>query len=88
MVWWVICFAVVVVTLGAKFYLTTAVDRLRQTLSRQQRETLELKGALTDARQDHQQANRLAKDKAATIKRFKSQIAQMQGEIKSLKEKD
>ena len=88
MVWWVICFAAVVVTLGAKFYFTTAIERLRRTLSRQQRETLELKGALADTRQDHQQANRLIREKAASTKRLKSQIAQMQGQIKSLKEKD
>lgn len=87
MFWWVTCFSVVLVTLFAKWATTTAIGRLRQSLLHKQREALELKGELTDCRQQHQQAIRLTKEKTADIKRLKSQLAQMEGQARELSEK-
>lgn len=86
MFWWVACFSMVLVTLFAKWATSTAIGRLRQSLLHRQREALELKGVLSDLRQDHQQALRLTREKAADIKRLKSQLAQMEGQVRELSE--
>ena len=52
-----------------------------------QREALELKGLLSDLRQQHQQAIRLTKEKQADIKRLKSQLALMDGQVRELSER-
>lgn len=82
---WIVCFAATLVTLGAKFYFTRAIDRMRQNLARNQREALEMKGVLTDSRQSHQLAIRRCKEKAATIKRLRSEIIDMENKIKYLR---
>ncbi len=87
MFWWVTCFSTALVTLFAKWATSTAIGRLRQSLLHRQREALELKGVLSDRRQEHQQAIRLTKEKAADIKRLKSQLAQMEGQARELSER-
>ena len=84
MFWLVTCFSVVLVSLFAKWAASTAIGRLRQSLLHRQREALELKGVLSDLRQEHQQAIRLTREKAADIKRLKSQLAQMEGQAREL----
>ena len=86
MIWYVTCFIATVVTIGAKWYFTTAVERLRQSLLREQREALVLKGELTDLRQDQRGQGRLVREREAEIKRLKSSIAQLQGEIHGLED--
>tara|TARA_B100000676_G_scaffold249664_1_gene253839 strand:+ start:83 stop:334 length:252 start_codon:yes stop_codon:yes gene_type:complete len=60
------------------------LERLRQTLLREQREALVLKGELSDLRQDQRGKSRLVREREAEIKRLKSSIAQLQGEIHGL----
>ena len=81
MTWWLICFAATFVTIGAKWYFTNGCSRLRHTLSRQQRETLELKGTLTDARQLHQDNLRMIREKEVNISRLKKRITEQQAEL-------
>ena len=86
MIWWITCFAATVITIVAKWYFTNSIERLRQTLLREQREALVLKGELGDMRQDQRGKNRLCREKEAEIKRLKSSIAQVQGEIHGLED--
>ena len=86
MVWWITCFAATAITIFAKFYFTTAVEKLRQGLVREQRSTLELKGELSDLRQDQKSRARRAREREADIKRLKSSIATLNGEIKGLQD--
>jgi len=59
---------------------------LRQNLLREQREALAMKGELSDLRADQKGKNRLAREREAEIKRFKTNIAQLQGEIHGLED--
>ena len=86
MLWWLICFAATTVTIFAKWYFTTAVERMRQNLMHEQRVTLELKGELSDLRQDQKAQARRSRDREADIKRTKSGIASLTGEIKGLQD--
>jgi hypothetical protein len=87
MIWYVTCFIATVVTIVGKWYFTTAIERLRQSLLREQREALSLKGELTDLRQDQRGKSRLVRERReADIKRLKSSIAQLQGEIHGLED--
>ena len=86
MIWWIVCFVATVVTIVAKWYFTTSVERLRQTLLREQREALVLKGELSDLRQDQRGQSRLVREREAEIKRLKSSISQLQGEIHGLED--
>ena len=65
MIWWIICFAATILTIFAKWYFTTASERLRQTLLREQRLALELKGELSDLRQDQRSKSRRVKLESA-----------------------
>ena len=75
MVWWISCFAATVGTIVAKWYFTTAIERLRQSLLREQREALSLKGR-----------SRLIREREVDIKRLKTTIASHQGEILGLED--
>ena len=75
MVWWISCFAATVGTIVAKWYFTTAIERLRQSLLREQREALSLKGR-----------SRLIREREVDIKRLKTTIASLQGEILGLED--
>ena len=86
MLWWVTCFVATGVTLVAKWYFTTTIERLRQSLLREQLEALALKGELTDLRQDQRSKSRLVREREAEIKRLKSSIAKLQGEIHGLED--
>ncbi|MCZ6634705.1 MAG: hypothetical protein O7G87_14975 [bacterium] len=82
MTWWIICVSAALLIIISKSYFSNAISRLRQNLSRQQRETLELKGLLTDAREVHQNLLRQAKLRTADISRAKKRIADQQVEIR------
>lgn len=86
MVWWISCFAATVGTIVAKWYFTTSIERLRQSLGREQREALSLKGELSDLRANQKGRSRLVRDREADIKRQKSAIATLQGEIQGLED--
>ena len=86
MVWWITCFVATVVTIVAKWYFSTAIERLRQTLSHEQREALALKGELIDLRQVQSGKGRLVREREADIKRLKSAIAKLEGEIIGLED--
>jgi chromosome segregation ATPase len=86
MVWWISCFAATVGTIVAKWYFTTSIERLRQSLRREQREALSLKGELSDLRANQKGRSRLVRDREADIKRQKSAIATLQGEIQGLED--
>ena len=86
MIWWITCFAATVITIFAKFYFTTAIEKLRQCLMREQRSTLELKGELSDLRQDQKTRARRSREREADIKRLKSNISSLTGEIKGLQD--
>ena len=86
MIWWITCFIATVVTIVSKWYFTTSIERLRQSHLREQREALALKGELTDLRQDQRGKSRLVREREAEIKRLKSSIAQLQGEIHGLED--
>lgn len=86
MIWWVTCFVATVVTIFSKWYFTTSVERLRQSLLREQREALSLTGELTDLRQDQRGKSRLVREREADIKRLKTSIANLQGEIHGLED--
>ena len=75
MVWWISCFAATVGTIVAKWYFTTAIERLRQSLLREQREALSLKGR-----------SRLIREREVDIKRLKTTIASHQREILGLED--
>ena len=64
----------------------TSIERLRQTLLHEQREALAMKGELSDLRADQKGKNRLIREREAEIKRFKSNISQLQGEIHGLED--
>jgi len=82
MLWWLICFGSIILTIFGKWYFSDAVSRLRRTLSRQQRETLEMKGQLQDVRQHHQDLLRHIKSKEIDISRMKKRLAEQQMELK------
>ena len=86
MVWWVTCFIATVITIVAKWYFTTAAENLRSKLQHEQRETLALKGELSDLRQDQRGKSRIVREREADIKRVKTAIAQIQGEIHGLQD--
>ncbi|HAA78160.1 TPA: hypothetical protein DCE37_23940 [Candidatus Latescibacteria bacterium] len=86
MLWWVTCFVATGVAIVAKWYFTTTIERLRQSLLREQLEALALKGELTDLRQDQRSKSRLVREREAEIKRLKSSIAKLQGEIHGLED--
>jgi len=86
MVWWISCFAATVGTIVAKWYFTTAIERLRQSLLREQREALSLKGELSDLRADQKRRSRLIREREVDSKRLKSAIASLQGEILGLED--
>ena len=86
MIWWITCFAATVLTIFSKFYFTTAIGKMRQNLMREQRSALELKGELSDLRQDQKSRARRARVREADNKRMKSNIAQLSGEIKGLQD--
>ena len=86
MLWWVTCFVATGVAIVAKWYFTTTIERLRQSLLREQLEALALKGELTDRRQDQRSKSRLVREREAEIKRLKSSIAKLQGEIHGLED--
>ncbi len=79
---WVIFFVAISLTITAKWYFSNAIARLRQNLSRQQRETLELKGTLTDARDAHRDVLRQAKTKEVDITRIKKRIFEQKTTIR------
>ena len=82
MAWWIICFGAAFLVIVSKSYFSNAVSRLRQNLSRQQREILELKGVLTDARENYQHLIRQAKIKTVDISRIKKRMADQQLKIR------
>ncbi|MDA0748121.1 MAG: hypothetical protein O2954_16485 [bacterium] len=82
MFWWMVCFILIILTLGAKFYFTRASSKLRQDLVRQQREALEKKGELSDARELQLRSVRHSKEKGASIKRLTTQIQELEDRIK------
>ncbi len=84
MVWWITFFAATVLTIGAKYYFTTSIERLRQSLLREQRETLMMKGELKDLRTDQRVKSRLVHERKTEIKWLKSAIANLQDEIHGL----
>ncbi len=86
MVWWISCFAATVGTIVAKWYFTTSIERLRQSLHREQREALSLKGELSDLRANQKGRSRLVRDREADIKRQKSAIATLRGDIQGLED--
>ena len=75
--WWLICFIATILTVFGKWYFTNTISRLRQTLSRQQRETLELKGLVQDARVTHQNIVKLVKNREMEVARMKKRIAEL-----------
>jgi hypothetical protein len=85
MTWWIIWLLATLGTLGAKWYLTRATERLRSNLSRQQREALETKGQLVDAVQNHHAAVRLTREREASIKRIRTNIVDLENEIERRK---
>ena len=84
MTWWIVCFGAAILVIVSKWYFSNAISRLQRTLSRQQRETLELKGTLTDARQNLQDQQRLVKIKNIDSDRHRKHIADRQLEIRNL----
>lgn len=91
MVWWLVCFGAIILVIFGKWYFSDAVSRLRRTLSKQQRETLELKDALQDARQNHQSLMRQIRGKEVDISRLKKRMAdqnmELNGKINAAKTK-
>lgn len=77
MLWWIICFVSVTITIFAKWYFADNLSRLRQTLSRQHREALEIKDSLTEARKTHQEILMLNKSKDIDIARTRKHIAEL-----------
>ena len=82
MVWWLICFGAIILVIFGKWYFADAVSRLRRTFSRQQRETLELKEALQEARLNHHGLLRQIKGKEIDISRMKKRLAEQQMELR------
>lgn len=82
MTWWIVCFIATLITIGAKWYFATGLARMRHALSRQQRETLELKGTLQDMRQGHADTLKLTKGKETDIARLKKRIAEQKTELR------
>ena len=85
MTWWIIWLLATIGTLGGKWYLTRATERLRQNLSRRQREALEAKGLLVDAVQNHHAAVRLSREREASIKRIRGNISELENEVERRK---
>lgn len=89
MIWWLICFGAIIMVIFGKWYFSDALSRQRRTLNRQQREALEMKGALQDARQTHQDILRQIKIKEIDISRMKKRVAEqhleLRGQIKKKK---
>jgi peptidoglycan hydrolase CwlO-like protein len=86
MIWWIVCFAATVRSIVAKLYFTTAIERLRQSLLHEQRETLAVKDELSDLRADQKSKSRLMREREAEIKRLKCNIANLQGELHELED--
>ena len=78
------CFVATAGTIFAKLYFTTSIERLQQTLLREQREALAMKGELSDLRANQKGKSRLIRERETEIKRFKSNIADLQGELQGL----
>ncbi len=85
MAWWTICFLAILATIVSKSYFTTAVNRLRQSLARRQREALVLKGSLRDTRQAHQLLLRSCREKEVAVKQLQTQIATFLSSIETAK---
>lgn len=83
MTWWFICFGAIILTIFGKWYFADALSRMRRTLSRQQRETLELRETLQDARLTHQGLLRQIKSREIDISRMKKRLAEQQMELRS-----
>lgn len=81
MAWWIICFMATLITIGIKWYFATGLARMRQTLSRQQREAIELKGSVQDMRQAYTDAIKQVKSREADIVRLKKRIAEQNVEL-------
>jgi hypothetical protein len=81
MIWWLICFGAIVMVIFGKWYFADAISRMRRTLSRQQREALEMKGALQDARHTHQDILRQIKIQEIDIARMKKRMAEQHLEL-------
>jgi hypothetical protein len=86
MVWWIVCFAATVGSIVAKLYFTTAIEQLRQSVLREQREALAMKDELSDLRADQKGKSQLVRERETEIKRFKSNIANLQGELHGLED--
>jgi septal ring factor EnvC (AmiA/AmiB activator) len=89
MIGWLICFGAIILVIFGKWYFSDAIFRLRRTYSRQEREALEIKGALQDARQTHQDLLRQIKSREVDISRLKKRLADhqmdLQGKINKAK---
>ncbi|MBT3604939.1 MAG: hypothetical protein HOE48_14790 [Candidatus Latescibacteria bacterium] len=82
MTWWLICFGGIILVIFGKWYFSDAISRLRRTFNRQQRETLEMKGVLQDARQANQDLLRQIKGKEIDISRMRKRMAELQMELR------
>ena len=82
MTWWLICFGGIILVIFGKWYFSDAISRLRRTFNRQQRETLEMKGVLQDARQANQDLLRQIKGKEIDISRMRKRMAEQQMELR------
>lgn len=85
MEWWLLCIAVVILTLVAKGVTTSWAERLRANLRQKQRETQRAKEKLHDAREQHRDLARANKEQANNLERLKRDVAEMETRIKSIK---
>jgi len=83
MIWWIVCFGAVSVTIFAKWYFADNLSRLRQNLSRQHRETLKIKESLQEARKTHQEILLFNKSKEMDILRTRKHIAEMRMQLQN-----
>jgi hypothetical protein len=82
-IWWIICFGAVTVTIFAKWYFADNLSRLRRNLSRQHREALEIKDALQDARKTYQDTLLLNRSKEIDISRTRKHLADLRLELRT-----
>ena len=86
--WWVICFAATALVVFGKWYFSNNISRIRQILSRQHREALELKGSLQDARAANMHVNRQIKSHEVDITRSRKRISELNAELDTRREPD